>query len=134
MNDKAIEEIIDNMAEFTAEEISKSDEAREKIKLSETLNKFNSMLRSRAFERKCKEQGKKYGVSSKFIKNAYATKILNSVGEGAGVSIETIGEAFNYLIRFVSYLIQKVMDIAVSVLTKLVNIITLRKPVEGGIA
>lgn len=130
MDDKAVEEMIDSMADFTAEEMSKSDEFKERVKLKDTLRKLNTMLGSKAFERKCKEQGKKYGVSSRFIKNAYATKILDSIGEGSNVTIETIGEAFNYLVRLVSYALQKVMDFAVSALKKLVNILTIRKPIE----
>lgn len=130
MDDKSVEEMIDSMADFTAEQMSKSDEFKERVKLKDTLRKLNTMLGSKAFERKCKEQGKKYGVSSRFIKNAYATKILDSIGEGSNVTIETIGEAFNYLVRLVSYVLQKVMDFAVSALKKLVNILTIRKPIE----
>lgn len=130
MDDKTVEEMIDSMADFTAEQMSKSDEFKERVKLKDTLRKLNTMLGSKAFERKCKEQGKKYGVSSRFIKNAYATKILDSIGEGSNVTIETIGEAFNYLVRLVSYALQKVMDFAVSALKKLVNILTIRKPIE----
>lgn len=134
MDEKILEEVIDNMADFTAEEMSKSDEYKERLKLKDTLKKLNSMLGSKAFERKCKEQGKKYGVNSKFIKNVYATKILDAIGENSGVVIETIGEAFNYLVRFISYALQKVMDFAVSALTTLINIITFRKPVEEAVA
>lgn len=130
INDKEMEKMIGEMADFTAEELSKEQENKERVKIKETLSKLNSMLSSKAFARKCKAQAKKYGVSEKMVKNVYASKILDSIGENTSVVIETLGEAFNYLVRLIAYVLQKVMDFAISALVKLVNIITFRKPVE----
>lgn len=131
MGEKQMEQMIEEMADFTAETLSAEQEKKQRVKLCDTLKKFNSMLGSRNFTRKCKDKAKQYGVNEKFIKNAYAMKILNAIGESTGTVLETVGEAFNYLIRLIGYAIQKVMDITVSALTKLVNIVTFRKEVTA---
>lgn len=124
MTNKQFEKMMDEMIEFTAENISEEEEMRQKKSIEETLKKISTMLSSKGFERKCKEQAKKYGVNEKYIKNTYAGTILNKIGEVTGNIIEFVGEAFCYLVRLVSYVLQKIMDFAVSALSKLVNILT----------
>lgn len=133
MNDKQFEDIMEEMVDFTAESISNEDESKKKIALKGTLSRIRDVLKSKSFNRKCKEKAKMYDVNDKLIKNAYALGILNKIGETTGLLIEVTGEAFNYLIRLISFVIQKVMDIAVSSVTSLVNILTCRKVVKGEI-
>lgn len=127
MTEQQMEQLMDEMADFTAEQLSKEEEIVQKAKLSETLKKVIFMLRSKDFTRKCKEDAKKYGVNEAFVKNAYASRILNNIGEGTSIVITGIGEAFNYLVRLLSFVLQKIMDFAVSAIVKLVNFVTLRK-------
>lgn len=134
MDDKQFEDLIQEMADFSAEytaeeQTSKEEEARQRAEFHETLGRVRDMLSSKAFQRKCKEQAKKYGVSEKHIKNVYAAKVLNKIGLTGTALLEVMAEAFNYLVRFVSYVLQRIMDLAVSVLCKLVNILTFRKEV-----
>ena len=130
MTDLEMENMMYDMADFTAETLSKEETYEKKIELKSSLERFVQMLRSKSFARKCKNESKKYGVNEKFIKNIYAQKILNNLADGTGMVIETFGEAFNYLLRFVSYIIQRAVDITVSALVKLVNLVTIRKGVE----
>lgn len=124
MTNKQFEKMMDEMIEFTAENISEEEEMRQKKSIEETLKKISTMLSSKGFERKCKEQAKKYNVSERVVKNIYSRKILNKIGEVTGNIIEFVGEAFCYLVRLVSYVLQRIMDFAVSALSKLVNILT----------
>lgn len=129
-SDKQFENMMNEMVDFTAETLSEEEVVKRKLKLKDTLYRFKDMLSSSEFKRKCKAQSKKYGVNDKLIKNMYAQNILNTIGESIGVVIEVVGEAFDYLVRFIGYIIQRVMDVTVSILTKLVNAVTFRKSVE----
>lgn len=127
--DNNFENMIDEMADFTAETLSKEEETKQRMELRGTLSRVADMLRSKSFSRKCKDQAKKYGVSEKHIKNMYAANLLDKLGAGINVTAELIGEAFNYLVRFIGYVLQRVMDIAVSVIHKVVNVVTFRREV-----
>lgn len=131
MNEQQFEHIMSEMADFTAETLSREEAHKRKLELRETLIKFKNMLKGSEFRRKCKAQAKQYGVPESMVRNVYARNLLDKIGGTAGVMIEVVGEVFNYLVRLVSYVIQKIMDIAVSALTTLVNIVTFRKPIEG---
>ena len=128
--DKQFEEMMNEMIDFTAETLSEKEVMEQKLKLRDTLVKFKLMLSSSEFQRKCKDQSNKYNINDKLIKNMYAQNILNTIGESIGIVIEVVGEAFDYLVRFIGYILQKVMDITVAVLTKIVNVVTFRKTVE----
>ena len=130
MTDLEMEKMMNNMADFTAETLSKEGAYEKKIELKNSLDRFIQMIRSKSFARKCKNESKKYGVNEKFIKNLYAQKILNNLADGTGMVIKTFGYAFNYLVRFVSYIIQRIVDFAVCALVELVNLVTIRKGVE----
>lgn len=126
------EELIGDMADFTAETLAKEksqEVQKEKAKLTDTMQEVSKMLRSKDFTRKCKEKAKCYGVSEKAIKNIYACNILNTIGNTTGVVLEIVGEAFNYLVRLISFAIQRAVDFTLDVLTKIVNAITFRKEV-----
>lgn len=129
MTEQNFEQLIGDMADFTAETLSAEQEERERARLTDTIKKVSEMLRGKSFSRKCKEQAKAYGVNERMIKNVYASSILNAIGETTGVALEIVGEAFNYLTRFISYILQKVMDFTIGLLTKIVNVITFRKEV-----
>lgn len=124
-----MEKMMESMTDYTAEKLSEEESNKKKIELKSTLKRFNDMLHSRNFARKCKREAKVYGVNEKFIRNLYAQKILNGLADGVGMATETFGEAFNYLIRFISYVLQGVADFTVSSLNKVINVITIRKEV-----
>lgn len=125
--DTEFEELIGDMADFTAETLTSEQE--EKAKLTDTIEKVSQMLKSKDFTRKCKEKAKEYGINEKVVKNAYACNILNAIGKTTGVVLEIVGEAFNYLVRLLAFVLQRVMDFTVDILTKIVNAITFRKEV-----
>lgn len=131
MTEQNFEQLIGDMADFTAETLSKEQEEKEKVKLADTIKRVSEMLRGKSFSRKCKEQAKAYGVNEKIIKNSYALSILNAIGNTTGVVLEIVGEAFNYLVRFIAFVLQRIMDFTVGILTKIVNAITFRKEVTA---
>lgn len=129
MTEPDFEQLIGDMADFAAETLSAEQEEKERARLTDTIRKVSEMLRGKSFSKKCKEQAKSYGVNERMIKNVYASSVLNAIGETTGVVLEIVGEAFNYLTRFISFVLQRVMDFTVSLLTKIVNVITFRKEV-----
>lgn len=124
MTETQFDKLMEEMIDFTAETVAKEDAETEKLSLMRSLEKISNMLASKEFHRKCKEQAKVYDVKPSFIKNLYAIKIINAIGDSIGITIRFIGDVFNYLVRLVAHVLQNIMNFAVSALTKLVNIIT----------
>jgi hypothetical protein len=129
MTEKDMETMIGDMADFTAEQLSKEEEAKKKLEMTHVLTRFRDMLRGKEFARKCKEDSKKYGVNPSIIKNMYASQLMDKIADTTGVVVEIVGEAFTYLLRLITYVLSKIADISVSALTKLVNIVMFRKVV-----
>lgn len=124
---KGFEDMFDRMVEKQGEFDGKQyDEDGTRASAESVLERLNEHIKSKEFTKMVKFQSRKTGVNKRIIKNVYAANMLDRVGTTFGLTIEITGNAMKLLVNFIGYLLSNIVNIAVGVLVRIVNVLTFK--------
>lgn len=121
-----IEDTFDAMVEEQAKKCREDqDDANSKKDAINILTKFKNYITSAKFNIKCMYEAKANGTSYQIVKNGYVGKILGKIADILGLVIDITGEVIMYAVKFLTMLINSVVDLATTVVKKIISLFTL---------
>lgn len=127
MNDM-FEKMLDEQAKQLAKEKAEGngeEEAETKRSFRETLVGFKDYITSARFKFKCFDESRKIGCSYKIVRNHYVHTVLEKIADVLGLTISISSEILLYAVEFINKLICSVVNLAVSICKKIIQIFTL---------
>jgi hypothetical protein len=123
-------DLFDQMLEEQAKALAKeknegAEESTAKRSVRDTLANFREYITSFRFKMKCYNESKKYGCDYKVVRNAYVSNILGKIADILNLTISITSEAILYAVDFIGRLIDGVVNLAVTVCKKIIQLFTL---------
>lgn len=131
-NTEEMNNMFDKMLEEQAKQLAKEkqdgnaeDEGETKRSFRTTLLGFKEYITSARFKFKCFNESRRRGCDYKVVKNCYIKAILEKIADVLGLTITICSEMILYAVEFISKLVCSVINLAVSICKKIIQIFTL---------
>lgn len=120
-----MDEIFDKMVDAQADQLKEEqDVADDKQSAADVLTKFRAYIKSMRFDLKCRKTAKEKGYDYKIFKRGIVKTMLQKIADIFGLTICVVGDVLTYAIEFLSSIICRVINFAVSICHKIVTLLT----------
>lgn len=96
-------------------------------KAQNIFSQFTEYIKGDNFKNCINESAKKYGVPPKKLAQNFFEKVLGTIGDIAGIAVNTVGAGAHTVINLLSTILHGAVNIIVNVANALVSIVTLNK-------
>lgn len=123
--DSTFDAMVEEQAKQCRKEQDNMDTMDKKKDAVKILSKFKNYISGARFNMKCMFEAKKTGMDYKIVKSLFIKKFLGKIADVLGLVIDITGEVILYAVKFISSLINSIVNLATTVIKKIISLFTL---------
>lgn len=123
--DFVFDEMVEEQAKQCRKDQDSAEDSKTKTGAVAVLTKFKNYISGARFKAKCFFEAREKNVSYQVIRCKYIRNVLGKIADVLGLTIEITGEIILYTVKFLSNLINSVVNLAVTLVKKIISLFTL---------